>query len=192
MIEAQDFRVRAYMVMSTASFIRDTFGEQELARVLKELSPAARSAATSLKPAEWCPVGGVAEMLRALAAKSNGNAEQARDRLVACGEFIAREATNTFLKIVIKMLTPSLFAKKLPDLWRRDCSRGTFEVDAADNKIVIRLAGMGGFDHVPCTAAGFVKFALTTMGKTVEQVQIHSWSLTDPCADGSRIELTWA
>jgi hypothetical protein len=180
------------MAKSTAVFMRDTFGEQELAQILKEVSPGARSAATSLKPAEWCPVDVFAELLRGLAAKSNGNADHARDRLVACGEFIAREATNTFLKIVIRMLTPSLFAKKLPDLWRRDCSGGTFEVDAADNRIVIRLAGMGGFDHVPCTAAGFVKFALTTMGKTVEQVQIHNWSLTEPCADGARVELTWA
>jgi len=126
-----------------------------------------------------------------LAAKSNGNSEHARDRLIACGEFIAREATNSFLKIVIRMLTPNLLAKKLPDLWRRDCSEGTFEVDASGNKLAFRLAGMGGFDHVPCTAAGFVKFALTTMGKTVEQVQVHSWSLTQPCADGARVELTW-
>jgi len=191
MIATEDFRVRAYMARSTALFIQDTLGEQELARILKEVSPGARSAATSLKPAEWCPVGGFSELLRALAANSNGDVEHARDRLVACGAFIAREATNTFLKIVIRMLTPSLFAKKLPDLWRRDCSGGTFEVDAAGNKIVIRLADMNGFDHVPCTVAGFVKFALTTMGKTVEQVQIHSWSLTDPCADGARVELTW-
>src|SRR4051794_37442231 len=99
MMEAQDFRVRAYMVSSTATFLQDTFGEAELARILKELSPAARSAATSLKPADWCAVGGLAEFLRALAAKSNGDPEQARDRLIACGEFIAREATNTFLKI---------------------------------------------------------------------------------------------
>ena len=191
MIEARDFCVRAYMARSTALFIQDTLGDQELDRILKEASPAARSAATSLKPADWCPVGGFSELLRGLAAKSNGDSEHARERLIACGEFIAREATNTFLKIVIRMLTPSLFAKKLPDLWKRDCSGGTFEVDAAGNTIVIRLAGMEGFDHVPCTAAGFVKFALTTMGKTVEQVQIHSWSLTQPCADGARIELTW-
>jgi len=191
MIEARDFRVRAYMARSAATFMQDTFGEAELARILKDVSPGARSAATALKPAEWCPVSEFAELLRALATKSDGKSEHARDRLVACGEFIAREATNTFLKIVIRMLTPSLFAKKLPDLWKRDCSGGTFEVDAADNKLVIRLAGMDGFDHVPCTAAGFVKFALTTMGKTVEQVQIHNWSLTQPCADGARVELTW-
>jgi hypothetical protein len=191
MIETRDFRVRAYMARSTALFIRDTFGEQELDRILKEVSPGARSAATSLKPAEWCSAVEFAELLRALAGKANGNPEHARDSLVACGEFIAREATNTFLKIVMRMLTPGLLAKKLPDLWKRDCSGGTFEVDAADNKIIFRLADMSGFDHVPCTSAGFVKFALTTMGKSVEQVQIHNWSLTNPCADGARVELTW-
>ena len=191
MTEARDFRVRSYMVKSTAIFMRDKWGEQELARILNSLSPGARSAATSEKPAEWCPVDGFAELLRALAAQSDGNSEHARDTLIACGEFIAREATNTFLRIAMRMLTPSLFAKKLPDIWKRDCSAGTFEVNAAADRFAIRLSDMAGFDHVPCTAAGFVKFALAAMGKTVEQVQIHNWSLTDPCADGARIELSW-
>jgi len=191
MTETRDFRVRAYMAKSTALFMRDTFGEQELDRILFSVSPGARAAATSGKPADWCPAVEFSELLRALAAKSDGNSEHARVRLIACGEFIAREATNTFLKIAMKMLTPSLFAKKLPDIWKRDCSGGTFEVDAARDKIAFRLSGMAGFDHVPCTAAGFVKFALGAMGKTVDQVQIQGWSLENPCADGARVELTW-
>jgi hypothetical protein len=48
-----------------------------------------------------------------------------------------------------------------------------------------------GFDHAPCTAAGFVKFALGGMGKVVGQVQVHNWSLTNPCAEGAIIELSW-
>jgi hypothetical protein len=186
-----DFRVRAYMAKSTALFMRDTFGEQELDRILYSVSPGARAAATSVKPADWCPVGEFSELLRALAAKSNDDSDHARERLIACGEFIAREATNTFLKIAMKMLTPGLFAKKLPDIWKRDCSSGTFDVEAARDKMTFRLSGMKGFDHVPCTAAGFVKFALGAMGKTVDTVQIQGWSLAEPCADGALVELTW-
>jgi hypothetical protein len=191
MAEAQDFRVRAYMVGSTAAFMEETLGEQKAARIFASLSAEAQSAAKELKPADWCSVGAYAELLRALAAESNGNANQARDTLIACGEYVAREATNTFLKMLMKMLTPALFAKKLPSIWRRDCSGGNFEVSVTDEKLVCRLSDIKGFDHVPCTAAGFVRFALTGMGKNVQKVEVHNWSLTQPCAEGACIELNW-
>jgi hypothetical protein len=191
MTETQDFRVRAYMVRSTAGFMEEKFGAQKAARVMGALSPKARSAATEMKPADWCSVESYAELLRALAAESNGDANNARDTLIACGEYVAREATNTFLKMLMKMLTPGLFASKLPSIWRRDCSGGNFEVNVTDEKLICRLTDIKGFDHVPCTAAGFVRFALTGMGKTVKQVELHNWSLTQPCAEGASIELTW-
>jgi len=48
-----------------------------------------------------------------------------------------------------------------------------------------------GFDHAPCTAAGFVKFAFGSMGKAIDRVQVHNWSLAEPCAEGASIELSW-
>jgi hypothetical protein len=191
MTETQDFRVRAYMVRSTAAYMGEKLGEQVVARMVQGLSPEARGAVTDLKPADWCSVSAYAELLRALAAESKGNSDQARDTLIACGEYVAREATNTFLKVLMKMLTPGLFAKKLPSIWRRDCSGGNFEVDVTDTKLICKLSDIKGFDHVPCTAAGFVRFGLTGMGKTIEKVEIHNWSLSNPCAEGACIEFTW-
>lgn len=189
--QPQDFRVRAYMMMSTAGFLREKIGEESAARIVQGLSPDARHAISTLKTADWCPVSTYSELLRAVASTSNGNENQARETLVASGEYVAREATNTFLRLLMKMLTPSLFAKKLPDFWRRDCSRGRFEVDVTEQKLVCRLFDIKGFDHVPCTAAGFVKFALTGMGKSIEGVTIRNWSLAAPCEDGASFELVW-
>lgn len=187
----EDFRVRAYMVKSTAAFMHDRLGEQKATQLLEGLSSETKDAVNALKLADWCTVAAYSEMLRALAAESRGDADQARETLIACGEYVAREATNTFLRMFMKLLTPSLFAKKLPDVWKRDCSGGRFEVDVTNERLVFRLFDIKGFAHVPCTAAGFVKFALTGMGKTISKTSIHNWSLAEPCSEGAWVELTW-
>lgn len=173
------------------NFMQETLGEQRMSRIVEGLSPEARHAVQTAKPADWTAVSVQAEVLRALAAESAGDEARARDALIASGEYVAREATNTFLRLLMKMLTPALFARKLPDFWKRDCSRGRFEVDVTEQKLVCRLFDVGGFDHVPCTTAGFVKFALAAMGKSVAKVDVYNWSLAAPCADGACIELTW-
>jgi hypothetical protein len=184
-------RARAYMGKSTLAFIGEKFGPRKADEILAGLSPAARVATTELKPADWFSVDVYAELLNALAAQSNGNADDARDTLIACGEYVAREASNTFLKMLMRILTPALFASKLPALWRRDFSGGRLEADIQPDRLLCRMFEIKGFDHAPCTAAGFVKFALGGMGKVVGQVQVHNWSLTNPCAEGAIIELSW-
>jgi hypothetical protein len=191
MAEKSDLRARAYMARSTAAFMGEKFGSRKADEILAGLSPATRAAATELKPADWFSVDVYAELLNALAAQSNGNADDARETLIACGEYVAREASNTFLKMLMRILTPSLFASKLPALWRRDFSGGKLEADIQHDRLVCRMFEIKGFDHAPCTAAGFVKFALSSMGKVVENVQVHNWSLSDPCAEGASIELVW-
>ena len=166
------------------------FGSRKADQILEGLSSAARAATTELKPADWFSVNVYAELLNALAAQSNGNVDDARDNLIACGEYVAREASNTFLKMLMRILTPSLFASSCPRYgdetfpaagWRPTFSR----------RLVCRMFEIKGFDHAPCTAAGFVKFAFGSMGKAIDRVQVHNWSLAEPCAEGASIELSW-
>ena len=191
MSETSDLRARAYMARSTAAFMGATFGSRKADQILEGLSSAARAATTELKPADWFSVNVYAELLNALAAQSNGNVDDARDNLIGCGEYVAREASNTFLKMLMRILTPSLFASKLPTLWRRDFSGGRLEADIQQDRLVCRMFEIKGFDHAPCTAAGFVKFAFGSMGKAIDRVQVHNWSLAEPCAEGASIELSW-
>ena len=114
MSETSDLRARAYMARSTAAFMGATFGSRKADQILEGLSSAARAATTELKPADWFSVNVYAELLNALAAQSNGNVDDARDNLIACGEYVAREASNTFLKMLMRILTPSLFASSCP------------------------------------------------------------------------------
>jgi hypothetical protein len=106
---------------------------------------------------------------------------------------MALEATDSFLRLFMKLMSPKLLVKKIPDLWKRDCSRGQLLVENLDEQSVrFATSGMGGFSHAVCTAAGFVSFALGAIGKKVENVEIHGWSLAEPCADGATFEVRWS
>jgi hypothetical protein len=190
--EPQDFRVRAYMVLSNFEFLRQKHGDEKFARVLETFSPETQHILRAAKQADWCPLASYSEVLRAVADMGNGKDELAREILITSGQFVAREATNTFLRLLMKMLTPPLFAKKLPDFWKRDCTRGRLEVDVSTERLAVRMLEMKGLDHAVCAGAGFVKFALESMGKSVQNVTIHNWSLTNPCAEDSWFEFTWS
>lgn len=195
MSEAQDqeFRVRNYAVVSAFGYLRETLGEAEANRVLEQATRA-RDAIAANKAAAWSPIIALTEVTRAIASIAKGDEAKARELLIKCGGFMALEATNTFLRILMKMMvTPELFAKKVPDLWKRDFNRGRLVVDeVGENKVVFRAFDMNGFEHAPCTAAGFVTFGLKTIGKAVDQTSVDGWSLSKPCADGASFQVSWS
>ncbi len=84
-----------------------------------------REIVASAKSATWYPVATLAELLNSIASLAKGDEAKARELLINCGKYMAREATNTFLRLLMRM-TPALFAKKLPDFWGRDCTRGSW------------------------------------------------------------------
>ena len=108
-----------------------------------------------------------------------------------CGKHAAREASNTFLRLLMKLLTPAMFAKKLPELWGRDCTGGRITDPKLHDRIVNHLLDMNGFDHIAPVAVGYVLFALEAMGKTIVQSTLHGWSLWRPSASDSWFEVAW-
>src|SRR5262249_16908134 len=131
------------------------------------LSPALRQALSTATAASWQPVEHVSELFHAVAKLGNGDEEKAREHLEKCGEYQAVAATTTFLKLVMKVLTPNMFAKKLPTLWSRDATGGTYAVDVAEDHIICRLKDMEKFEHFAPTSVGYVRHSLKCMGKEV-------------------------
>lgn len=192
-VSQRDFQVRSYTVSSCAAYLREVAGEQEGKRILDGLSPQVRQTiAAADASAVWCPVSVLSEVLDAVAARGNGDEDRTRDMLIKCGSFMAHEATNTFLRLFMRMMTPSLLAKKLPDMWRRDCTHGTLVTELGDQKLSCRVLETDGFVHAPCTIAGFVTFALGSMGRSIVKTTVHGWSLQTPNPSDGRIELVWA
>ena len=181
---------RSYMLISTANYLRNKLGTDGQ-RIIDGLSGTTRSIVTAEKPADWAPMSNYVELLNVVAGLGKGDDAKAQDRLIEAGRFVAQEASTTFLKLFLKMLTPSMFAKKVPTVWQRDFSRGRAEAEISEKRLVFRMFGISEMDHIPCTAPGFISFAMESMGKSIQSINVHNWSLTAPCVDGAYFELEW-
>ena len=186
--------LRGYSISQTAVFIEKHFDAETSKRLKNDLPADVKVAIQSLKPADWYPREYEVALLRAIASVKNNDAGSYED-LIACGEFVASEATNTFLKILMKMLTPTMFVKKVPEFYDRDNkNNGRFEVDvsrAGEGRIDMVLIGADGFDHMPITSMGWVTFGLKAMGKRTVQCKQTGWGLATPSPHEVKYEVTW-
>jgi hypothetical protein len=185
-------QVRGYVIAREAAYLRSQLGEEGAKKQFALLSPDLQKVISDGKPATWYPVALIAELHRAIVTSiAGGDETRAREALIACGKFVAHEATNTYLRLLMRMLSPSLFAKKMPDFFQRDNLGGKIATEVNGKTLVCRFSEIAGYDHIPVMAAGFAVFAFDAMGKTLDSLVSHNWSLANPCAEGASFELTW-
>lgn len=186
-----DIQVRGYSISAAMKYMQEV-GGADGERALQSLSEGAKQTLHAITPADWYSVGVLGEMYRAMVAfMAKNDQARAEDVLTTCGKYMGREATNTFLRLLMKMLTPAMLAKKFPDLWRRDFSGGRAEIKVDEKGLVCRYYDVPGFDHASVVGSGFVIFTLEAMGKSVEKVTRLDWSLDRPNVDGAGFELLW-
>lgn len=185
--------IRGYAIIQTARYLQTQFTAEQARRGMATIPSAIREAITTWRPGEWYPRETTIALYRAIAA-IRGDEAAVYDELVRCGEFIASEATNTFLRLVMKIMTPVLFASKVPDFYRRDHSAGTFEVDtsrAADSLLRMRLVDVANFDHIGVVSIGWIKFGMKTLGKAGVTVIQRGWTLAAPGPRDISYEIRW-
>jgi hypothetical protein len=185
-----DAQLRGYTVANAAVYLRQA-GDGAGQRAFDKLPAATREACNAAKPAEWYPVTHISDICDAVASLGNGNDDVAKEELIKCGRHIAREATNTFLRLLMRMLSPERFAAKLPDFWKRDCTGGRLVVDVSDRTLTVRVHDIPQWHHVLITSIGYAGFALEAMGKVIENTAVRDWSIAKPYVDGASFELTW-
>src|SRR5262249_27998190 len=103
-----------------------------------------------------------------------------------------REATNTFLRLLMRVLTPSLFAKKMPSLWTRDNTAGSVEVDPSGIKagrLFFKFSDVDGYAYCPPVFVGWVAFAMEAMGLKTKSITLSGWSLEAPAPKEVTLDL---
>ncbi len=187
--------IRGYSIQKQAQFIRSGFFDAATRdKVLDKLPDRLKGDMKELDPAGWYPREDSAILLRAIASTTSTDAD-ARSVLARCGEAIAEESMNTFLKLVMKLMNPVRFANKLPSLWDRDMKGGYFKNDvsqAAEKRIIFMLADVEGYDHVGPLTEGWLRFAMKALGETVTQIELQGWSLANPGQRQITYDLRWA
>jgi hypothetical protein len=192
MSQSSDMQGRGYILAATVSFLRETAGNARADEILQSLSPELQQAVRTVQPADMYPIRLFSEINRALVTHlAEGDEEKAKQILLKCGRHMGREASNTFLKLLMRMLTPKLIMKKLPDFWRRDFTGGRIEVSSRENGLELFMHEIDGYDHCCPLSAGWQEFNLEAMGKTLQTTTIRNWSLANPSQDGTSFEIIW-
>lgn len=184
---------RGYMVQSTISFIDKTYDPEARAKINAFVPERVRQAFANLNKVGWYPVEDVAELYRAIALyhrETDGNELKALENV---GRSIAETATNTFLKLILRVLTPGLFASKMGDFWQRDNRCGTLQCikyEPGENRMIVTLTGVKGYDFIGPVAPGFILFAFKALGFKDGRVSFP-WDPANPGPDAFEYDFRW-
>lgn len=185
---------RGYLVEATAQFLKDKVGEPAWNEIRRQLSPdLQRQLDRGFEPAGWYSISMFNELIEHLVARVGQNDEEkVKSALFECGQFAATSASNSFLKILLKIMTPTLFVRKAPTMFRRDFTRGRLDLELNDNSVSGRLYEMAELPHVAAYGPGFLAFPLKAMGKEITDVSLTDWGLDKPYVEGVGFTIKWA
>ena len=185
---------RGYMVVSALEYIENNYDDATKRRMFDALSPEVRRAVSDIDKVQWYPRKYTEELLTQIAQAHVPDEKRVHDALVGVGRTVAKNATNSFLRLFMKIMTPSLFFRKLNDLWARDHREGQITCDLSqidDNVMRVALKEIDGYDYIGPVGGAFVMFALETMGKKNVSVETRGWSLQTPTPSAVEYYVTW-
>ncbi len=187
--------VRGYMLVSTLDYIESpAFSDSQRELVYSTLSSEVSRNRSSYDVMKWYPASHANQLNNGMAAVHGDDEKKVYELLEGLGMFTAGKATSTFLRLIMKILTPGLFAKKAPDFWARDNRIGRMESDVSkidEKRLVVHLRDISPLTHVAPSAAGFAKFALKTIGLKNLSVVTRGWSLAEPAPDAVQFHISW-
>lgn len=183
--------IRGHMLQFTGRFIREDPLLCE--RVPRDVLERARRYDLSVKPHEWRPREELTSLWDAIARAAEPATEKAAyEALVRCGSRIGGYAATTFLKLLLRVMTPRMFASKFPDFYKRDHQGGEGIVEEIDARRVVLLArGVEGYDHFGPITVGWSAVSFTGMGLKNATMTCSPWSLSEPGPREVRFVATW-
>lgn len=143
------------------------------------------------KPDVWVPR---ADLIRvwSIVDEISPDEKSAYANLVRGGGVVASVALSTFLKLLLRMLTPRQFSRKFPNIWSHEHSAGYVEAILGDNNtMVINVKDVAGFTHVGPVAVGFIGVVLKATGLKDLHLEDKSWTRQNPAPENVRIEVSW-
>lgn len=188
-------KTRGYSMTAAWAYIDATYDAATKEKIVEQLSPEVRKALGTYREIDFYPAVHFSEVLRGVGTVVGKDDAGAEREIEACGSYIARQATNTFLRLLMRVLTPTLFAQKIPSLWSRDNTHGGFEVDlsgADKGRLIFTLKDIKDYPYIAPCAKGWIGFAMKTMGRSRQSMKLSEWSLESPAPNRVPIDLQLA
>ena len=155
--------LRGSSLQGIIAFIQQGLDPVQRARVEAAL-PTDRVDSKQISTHEYYALERSNELVRAIAALTD-DPEKRYELFIQCGRFIAEDAINTFLRLLIKFLKPSLFARKYGDFFRRVHNFGKVQASGIEeHRFVLEMTDVEGYEYSGPICIGFIVHTLGAMG----------------------------
>jgi hypothetical protein len=188
-----EIKTRGYVIAAHVGFALHHYDADVAAKIAASLPETIRDPA-KIDVVEWFPREYSIRVLRAIAAVKNDPVLSYED-LVKCGHYTCEIATSTYLKLLLRILTPKIWASKVTHYFKRDMSRGHVTVDSSavdKNRLVVHLEDIEGFDHLGPVSAGFLQRSIQSLGKKDVTVTQEGYSFEKPGPEAVHFTLAWS
>jgi hypothetical protein len=189
----EERKIKAYGFNATMEFIEKNYDDDKRKQILSELSPAAQGFINGAQKAQWAPPEYSSELWKGIA-RQHAPAE-ATEQLLKAGRYQGAYATNTYLKLLMKMLTMKMFAKKFPDIWSRDANFGKVILgdlnDISSGRLRITFRELGKFPYFGPITQGWFSYSFEVMGLKGLKVELQDWSIQNPDPGELTYQVSW-
>jgi len=155
--------VKGHLILSTVRFVDQAFDASTGARIHAALPPDLREALLCIERGKWYPLDFTTQLSRSIY-EAHDDPVAADLALRRCGYFIVDDASSTFLRLLLKILTPELFVSKYPEFWRRYHDFGDCRADASTIRQKRVLLRATSYDYAHIIGAGWVERAFHMFG----------------------------
>ena len=182
--------IKGVHILPLHDFIAELRDEERRGRIYDRMGQDTREMLRRVQRDEWKPMALVADINEAIYT-SRERPQQGYDDMVDAGKAIADYAAGTYVRLLIKLMTPRILASKWPDIWRKSHNFGEMKcVLESDHLLRMTLADVGDYTHVAPYTVGFLTFSLNAMGLPDANVT-HLDRDASPNAPSYEFQITW-
>lgn len=177
--------VRGNCTAALLDYVDQTYDAERRQKVLASIPRDVVAAMQQANEKSWHPAAHFSQGLKAIA-DASASLEEARTEVVNVGTHIANASIESFMRLIMKMMTPKLLAHKLPDFFAKDFrnTEARLVADASRAKqgeMKVMSRNMQDLPYVSCAAVGWLKAGLAGIGCKGLMVEGPSedWTLPD-------------
>ncbi len=183
--------VKGFMIHNTSRYMLED-GELR-SRLDPALVARLERMSTDIEAAAWRPRRELTDLWHEIArATTPHDDKHVYDALVRCGEQTGHYSTNTFFRLLLKILTPRMFASRFSEFYKRDQQGGEGLVEeVGQNHVALMARDIKGYDHFGPITVGFASIPFRGMGLKNVRLSCSPWSLAEPGPTEVRFRVEW-
>jgi len=190
---SEEHQVRGNHIVPLRDFIFSRYDETTQGRILRGLSETTRTTLPELRPDSWFS-NRVPNDLVASIFSAQDTAERGYQEVIDAGQAIAEYGVNTFMRLLIKLMTPEMLAKKWPTIWAKGHNFGHMDTDLSmvkDQRLTLTLREVESYAHLGPIAVGFLQYTLFAMGRREAKVVQQDVDYSLKLSPTYTYEVTW-